>query len=124
MVAGLNALEIVGVVNTVKAAVLLAVPTVVCEVVTPEVVLFWTPTVLLLTLNITVQLPLAGMVMPVKLRAVWPAVNVAGVVPVQVPVTAPPKALMLTSVSVNAPPVRADVMLFDRVKVTTEVPPD
>jgi hypothetical protein len=45
------------------------------------------------TLKITVQLPL-GMVIPVKLREVWPAVKEDGVVPEQVPVTAPPTALM------------------------------
>jgi len=28
------------------------------------------------------------------------------------------------SVSVNAPPVRADALLFDSVNVTSEVPPD
>jgi len=76
--------------------------------VTPEVVLGFPATLLLVTLNVTVQLLLAGMVIPVKLRAVAPALSVLGVVPVQVPPTAPPTALMLTSVSVNAPPVRAD----------------
>ena len=118
-------MEIVGAVYTVRVAVLLTVPAVgVCVVVTPDVVLFWTPAVVLVTLKITVQLVLAGMVIPVKLRAVVPAVNVEGVVPVQVPVTDPPTALMPTSVSVNAPPVRADELLLDSVKVTTEGAPD
>ena len=62
--------------------------------------------------------------MPVKLSAVWPAVNDEGVVPVQVPPTAPATALIFTSVSVNAPPVSADALLFDSVRVTTEVPPE
>ena len=115
----------VGAANTVRVAVLLTVPAVVvCVVVTPEVVLGWAPGVLLVTLKITVQLLLAGIVMPVKLREVWPTVSVAGVVPVQVPLTAPPTALMLTNVSVNAPPVRFEAFELDRVRVTTEVPPD
>ncbi len=79
---------------------------------------------LLVTLKTTVQLPLAGIVIPLKLRAVCPAVQVDGLVPAHVPVTAPPAALIFASVSVKAPPVRADALLFDRVKVTTDVPPD
>ena len=76
---------------------------------------------LLVTLKITVQLLFAGIVIPVKLRAVWFAVNEEGVVPTQVPVTAPPTALIFAKVSVNAPPVRADALLLERVSVTTEV---
>jgi hypothetical protein len=118
----LNALATVGVANTVSVAVLLAAPAVgVCVVVTPEVVLLLAPRVLLVTLKVTVQLLLRGMVIPVKLRAVWPAVRVDGVVPEQVPPTAPPTALMLASVSVNAPPVRAEALLLDKVRVTTEL---
>ena len=79
---------------------------------------------LLVTLNVTVQLPLAGTVMPVKLNEVWPAVKVAGLVPAQVPPTAPATALILTSVSVNAPLVRAEALLLDRVRVSRELPPD
>jgi len=106
-------------------AVLLAAPAVgVWVVVTPEVVLGWPPSVLPVTLKTTVQLPLAGIVIPVKLRAVWPPVNVDGVVPLHVPVTAPPTALILVRVSVKAPPVRADPLLLDSVKVTADVPPD
>src|ERR1035441_8947283 len=109
---------------TVRVAVLLAVPTVGgCVVVTPDVVLLLPPTVLLVTLNVTVQLP-DGIVIPVKLRAVAPALKEEGVVPEQVPPTAPATALMLASVSVNAPPVRAEALLFDSVRVTTELPPD
>jgi hypothetical protein len=81
------------------------------------------PPVLLVTLKVTVQLLLAGIVTPVKLRAVAPAPKEDGAVPTQVPPTAPPAALMLTSVSVNAPPVRAEALLFDKVKVATDVPP-
>src|SRR5580658_136720 len=125
---GLNALLMVGEARaavTVRVAVLLAAPAVgVCVVVTPEVVLGLPPRLLLVTLNVTVQLPLAGMVIPVKLRAVAPPLRVPGVVPTQVPPTAPPTALMLTSVSANAPPVSADALLLDKVRVTVELPPD
>src|SRR5438094_526084 len=100
MLAGLNALVTVGAASTVRVAVLLPVPAVgVCVVVTPEVVLLFPPTFVLVTLNVTVQLPLAGMLMPVKLSEVAPADNVLGVVPVHVPPTAPPAALMLTRLS-------------------------
>src|SRR5271170_796002 len=110
---------------TVSFGLLLALPAVgVCVVFTPEVVLGSEPTVVLVTLNVTVQLPLAGMVIPVKLRAVTPAVNELGVVPTQVPPTAPPTALMFVSVSVNAPPVSAVALVFFKVSVTVEVPPD
>jgi hypothetical protein len=127
IVAGLNALAMVGVASavTVRVAVLLAAPAAgVCVVVTPEVVLGFPPTVLLVTLKITVQLPFAGIAIPVKLSAVAPAGRVFGVVPTQVPPTAPPSALMLTSVSVNAPPVSAEALLLASVKVTTEFPAD
>jgi hypothetical protein len=127
MVAGLNALAIVGTASavTVRVAVLLAAPAVgVWVVVTPEVVLGFPPTVLLVTLKITVQLLLAGIVIPEKLSAVAPAASVFGAVPTQVPVTAPPCALMFASVSVNAPPVSAEALPLASVKVTTEFPPD
>src|SRR5260370_626832 len=115
----------VGDASTVKIAVLLADPADgVCVVVTPDVVLGFPPTVLLVTLKVTVQLLLAGIVMPVKLSTVAPALSVDGVFPVQVPPTAPPTALMLDSVSVNAPPVRMEALLLDKVRVATELPPD
>jgi hypothetical protein len=69
-------------------------------------------------------LPLAGIVIPEKFSAVAPAARVFGVVPIQVPPTAPPTALMFTSVSVNAPPANADALLLANVNVTTELPPD
>ena len=120
----MNAFAMVGAATTVRVAVLLAVPAGVWVVVTPEVVLLLPPRALLVTLKVTVQLPLAGIVMPVKLSDVWLAVNEDGVVPAQVPPTAPATALMLTSVSVNAPLVKAEALLLDRVRVTREVPPD
>jgi hypothetical protein len=123
--AGLKPLEMVGADNTVSVGELLPGPAVVvCVVVTPEAVFVWTPGLLLVTLKVTVQLPLAGMLIPEKLRAVCPAVSVAGVVPVQVPPTDPATALMLTSVSVNAPPVSAMALVLERVRVTVEFAPD
>ena len=104
---------------------LLAVPAVgVCVVLTPEVVLGSDPTVVLVTLNVTVQLELAGIVIPPKLSAVAPAVSVLGVVPTHVPPTAPPTALIFESVSVNAPPVNAIVSVFFNINVTVEDAPD
>ena len=123
--AGLNALLMVGDVSTVRMAVLLAEPADgVWVVVTPDVVLGFPPTVLLVTLKVTVQLLLAGIVIPLKLRAVAPTLRVPGVVPVQVPPTAPPTALMLDRVSENAPPVRIEALLLDNVRVNSELPPD
>ncbi len=121
----MKALAMVGAAKTVRLAVLLGGPALgVCVVVTPDVVFGRTPAALLVTLKITVQLLLAGIVIPLKLRAAWPAVTVEGLVPLHVPVSAPPAALMLARLSVNALPVRADALLFDSVKVTADVPPD
>jgi len=111
---------------TVRLAVLLAVPAVgVCVVVTPEVVFGCTPPVLLLTAKVTVQLPLAGIVIPLKLKLVAPALSVFGVVPTQVPPTAPPTALIFVSMSVNEALVSVvTVLLLLKVRVTVVVPPD
>ena len=120
-------MEIVGRASavTVNVGELLPVPAVgVCVVVTPEVVLGLAPSVVLVTLKVTVQLLLPGMVMPLKLRAVALALKLDGVVPAQVPPTAPPTALMFTRVSLNAALVRADPLLLIRLMVTTELEPD
>src|SRR3989442_1437890 len=115
----------VGGAKTERFAVLLAVPgVVVCVVVTPEVAFGFVPTVVLVTANVTVQLPLAGIVIPLKLNAVAFAASVFGVVPAQVPPTAPPTALMLASVSVNDALVNGDALLLLNVRVTVELPPD
>ena len=82
------------------------------------------PAVELVTLKVTVQLLLAGIVIPLKLSAVAPAVNVFGAVPTQVPPTAPPSAAIFVSVSANAPPVSAVALVFFKVRVTVEEPPD
>jgi hypothetical protein len=83
----------------------------------------WVPSELLVTLKITVQLPLAGMVIPLKLRDVAPAVRDAGLAP-HVPVTVPPFALMFVKVSVNVPLVSWEEVELAIVKVSVEVPPD
>src|SRR5260370_669972 len=89
-----------------------------------EIVLGFPPTVLLVTVKVTVQLLLAGIVIPLKLRAVAPALSVLGVVPVQVPSTAlfflmirrPPRSTLF--------PYTTLFRSFDNVSVTTELPPD
>ena len=124
MLVGLKVFAIVGGAKTVRLAVLLAVPIVVCVVVTPEVAFGFVPTVVLVTANVTVQLPLAGIVIPLKLNAVAFAASVFGVVPAQVPPTAPPTALILRSVSVNDALVNGDALLLLNVRVTVELPPD
>ena len=115
----------VGARSTTRFAVLLTAPAVaVCAVVTLEVAFGFEPGVLLVTSKTTVQLPLIGMVIPVKLKAVAPPANVAGAVPTQVPVTLPPDALILTRVSVNEALVSGVALVLANVKVTVEVPPD
>jgi hypothetical protein len=114
----------VGGAKTDRLAVLLTVPAIgVCVVVTPEVAFGFEPTALLVTSKTTVQLLLAGIVIPLKLSAVAFATSVLGVVPTQVPVTLPPTALILARVSVNEALVNDDVLLLLNVRVTVEVPP-
>src|SRR5260370_124813 len=93
---------------TVRVAILLGEPADgVCVVVTPDVALGFPPTVLLVTLKVTVQLLLAGIVIPVKLiffndtpTAEIYALSLHDALPIST-------ALMLDSVSVNAAPVRS-----------------
>ena len=122
---GANDLAMVGAATTAKVAVLLGAPAVgVCAVVTPEVVFVLPPTELLVTLKITVQFPFAGIVIALKFKAVAPAAKLFGVVPTQVPVTAPPAALILVSVSVNEAFVNAGAAFgLVKVSVTVDVPP-
>lgn len=124
IVVGLKAFAIVGAAKTIRFGVLLPEPAVaVWSVVTPEVVLGFVPSVLLVTEKMTVQLPLDGIVIPLKLKAVAPPTSVFGVVPTQVPVTEPPAALIFANVSLNEPLVRADALELVTVTVTAEVPP-
>jgi hypothetical protein len=102
-------------------------PTVgVCVVVTPDAVFGSVPAVVLVTTKVTVQLPPAGIVMPLKESAVAPAVSVAGVMPGHVPPTVWFALIdMLVSVSVNAAPVSGPVFAAGlvSVSVTVEVAP-
>src|SRR5260370_32463059 len=110
----------VGAADTVSVAVLLCAPAVgVWVVVTPEVWLLLPPSVLLVTLKVTVQLPLAGIAIPVKHRDGTPLHSGQAWVPTHVLCLAPPTALIFTSVSVKAPPLSAVALLFVRVIVTT-----
>src|SRR5438128_1227095 len=114
-----------GAASTLRVAVLLAVPAPgVCVVVTPDVVFGCPPGVLLVTLKMTVQLPFAGIVIPLKLRAVAPATRLFGLVPTHVPVTLPPAALIFVNVSVNEAPVSALGLVLPSVNVTVLVPPE
>ena len=117
-------MAMVGAASTVRLAVLLTAPAVgVSVVVTPEAEFGWTPGVLLVTAKVTVQELLAGMVIPLKLKAVAPALRLLGVAPTQVPVTAPATALIFVSVSEKAAPVRLLPLLLLSVSVTIAVPP-
>jgi hypothetical protein len=60
-------------------------PTVVSSVVTPLVTFGCVPTTLEVTTIVTVQLPLAGRVIPLKVRAVSPLTKEFDPTPVQVP---------------------------------------
>lgn len=91
-------------------------------VVTPDVVFVFVPAAELVTLKITVQ-PDGGIVIPLKLRLVAPAERLLGVVPVQVPVTGPPAALMPTKLSPNEAPVRFVAFGLESVRVTVVFPP-
>ena len=78
---------------------------------------------MLVTENVTVQLPLLGIVMPEKFKVVVPAAKLFGEVPTQEPPTAPPEAVILTKVSVNEALVNAPVLLLlIKVNVTVEFP--
>ena len=113
-----------GVPVTVRLAVLLTMPAVgVWVVVTPEVVLGWTPTVLLVTVKVTVQLLFAGRVIPKKLREVAPPENDEGLAPQVPPTLVLGAMLMLTRLSVNVALDRATELLLETVRVTVEVPP-
>jgi hypothetical protein len=108
--------------TTVKFAVLLGKPAVgVWSVTIPEVVFGCTPTVLLLTGKITVQLPFAGIV-TLKFKVVAP-VGREEVHLAQVPVNSPPTAVIFVKLSVNKAFVKVMLFLFVNVSVTTEFSP-
>ncbi len=86
IVAGEKAFAIVGVPSTVRLAVFDTVPAVgTSVVVTPLVAFGCTPSTLELTTIVTVQLSLAGIVIPLRLRLVSPSVKLLPPAPVQLP---------------------------------------
>ena len=93
--------------------------------VTPEAVLLLMPELLLVTVTVTVQLPVNGMVSPEKFNVpVWPAAKLFDDAPAQLPPAAPaPLMLMLARVSVKLEPVRGTLLELASVKVRRLVPP-
>ncbi len=74
-------------------------------------------------MNVTVQEPAAGIEIPEKVSAVWPAVKLFVPAPAQVPPAAWFAATaMFTSVSLKLAPVCA-TLGFVSVRVTVDVPP-
>lgn len=114
-----NAFVSIGRDCTVKLAVFETVPGVgVCVVVTPDVTFGWTPATLLLTLNVIVQLPLAGMVSPVIEIDVWLLARLLVPAPAHVPAAdCAPATDILLSVSVKLAPVRGTPFVLVNVKV-------
>ena len=114
-----NALVNVGRDCTVKLAVFDTKPGVgVCVVVTPEVVLGCTPAIVLFTLKVKVQLPLAGMVRPVMAMAVWLLAKLLLAAPAHVPPAVWTPAIdILVSVSVKLAPVSAIPLVLVNVNV-------
>ena len=94
-----KALLMVGGAATTNVAMLLAAPAAgVSVVVTPEVLLLLTPVVLLVTAKITVQTPLAGMLIPEKVNTVAPANKVP---PDAVPTQVPPNTVLADVIPTN-----------------------
>ncbi len=92
--------------------------------VTPLAVLGLVPTVLEVTNTVTVQLLLAGIVIPLKLRLVCPLVKLLPLAPVHVPpALCAPLIDMLLDVSLKLALVIATALGFVSVKVIVEVPP-
>jgi len=94
--------------------------------VTLPVVLFFTPTVVAVTSTVTVQLPLAAIVPPLKVNVVLPAAGakVGAPQPVVVAFGVPATSSPAGRASVKATPVNAvPVFGFVIVKVKVEVPP-
>ena len=71
--------------DTVSETVEDGLPTVVCAVVMPLAKLSFVPMALEVMSTVTVQFPLAGMVMPLKLRLVSPLLKLLVLAPAQVP---------------------------------------
>ncbi len=76
------------------------------------------------TPTVTVQLLLAGIVIPLKLRLLCPLVRLLPLAPVQVPPAfCAPLIDILLNVSVKLAPVIATLFGFVSVKVIVDVPP-
>jgi hypothetical protein len=116
--AGAKALAMVGAAAvTVRLAVFETTLAGACVVVIALVVFGLVPGVLLRTITETVQEPDAGMVMPLKLNAVWFTVKLLLPAPVQVPVAAPVALMnMLLKVSVKLALVSAMPLVLVSVK--------
>src|SRR5207253_2424807 len=81
------------------------------------------PGMSLVTTKVTVHEPLAGIVRPVMLSAVCPALSALPAAPVHVPPAAPAALMrMLASVSVKPALVSATPLVLAIVSVTVEVP--
>src|SRR4051812_5289452 len=123
--AGEKALERVAKPITVRKAGEAPAPAMgVCALVTPEVTSGHPLAGLidaLATLTVTVQLPLAGTVMPLKERLVAPAAKLFEEAPAQVPPAAPAaKICMLESPSVKETPVSAMALLLVSVMISVD----
>ena len=93
-------------------------------VVTPLVLFGWVPTVLEVTTTVTVQLLLAGMVIPLRIKLVWPFARLLPPAPTQVPLAlCPPLMAMLVRLSVKLALVITTLFGLFNVKVIVEVPP-
>ena len=93
-----------------------------CALETPvDVVFGLVPTVELVTVTETMQLPFAGIVKPVKFNAVCPLVNMFD--PLHPSTVCPPDTDIFTSVSAKDALVSAIPLLLVRVKLMIEVPP-
>jgi hypothetical protein len=116
-----NAFAIVGAAYTVRLAVFDTAPVAAWALATPLAVLGRTPGVLDVTVTLMVQVPAAGIVNPVKLKAVWPFVREFE--PPQTVMVCAPATLILTKVSVKFAPVSATEFGLVMVKLMVEVAP-
>ena len=120
----LKALVRVGRACTTRLAVLDTGPVGAWLLDTPDAWLVWVPTLLLNTTTDTVQLPLSGIVRPVKVSAVWPFTKLLPPAPAQVPPAAcAPEMVMFVRVSLKPAAVRLMPFMLLSVKVMVEVVP-
>jgi hypothetical protein len=122
---GAKLFEITGGYRTVRAAAAEGFPgTGVSLLLTPDVILDWTPLTELVTTTVTVQLDVDGIVRPERVIFVNPALNVFPEAPEQVPPAGPVEEIcMLGRLSLNVTPVSGMFPGLVRVKVSVLVPP-